>query len=58
MNQLSPIVPGWNQSTTDFIEFRYGTEYANHSTIQNCVIDGLIGASTSTTSVKHLQVSI
>jgi hypothetical protein len=23
MNQLSPIVPGWNQSTTDFIEFRY-----------------------------------
>lgn len=23
MNQSSPIVPGWNQSTTDFIEFRY-----------------------------------
>lgn len=23
MNQNAPIVPGWNQSTTDFIEFRY-----------------------------------
>ncbi|EDP70455.1 Leucyl-tRNA synthetase class Ia [Flavobacteriales bacterium ALC-1] len=26
---------------SNFIQFRNGTDYANHSTIQNCVIDGL-----------------
>lgn len=26
---------------SNFIQFRHGTDYANHSTIQNCVIDGL-----------------
>ena len=26
---------------SNFIQFRDGTDYANHSTIQNCVIDGL-----------------
>jgi len=51
------IVDGFHwdggNGASNFIEFRDGTDYANHSTIQNCVIDGLIGASTSTTSVKH-----
>ncbi|GAA4959708.1 hypothetical protein GCM10023315_04210 [Algibacter aquimarinus] len=27
---------------SNFIQFRNGTDYANHSTIQNCVIDGLV----------------
>jgi len=26
---------------SNFIQFRNGTDYANHSTMQNCVIDGL-----------------
>lgn len=26
---------------SNFVQFRNGTDYANHSTIQNCVIDGL-----------------
>lgn len=26
---------------SNFIQFRNGTDYANHSTIQNCVVDGL-----------------
>lgn len=29
MNQNSPIVPGWNQSTTDWIEFRYAEVLLN-----------------------------
>ncbi len=31
MNQLSPIVPGWNQSTSDFIEFRYAEVLLNYA---------------------------
>lgn len=30
------------EGASNFIEFRYRTTYAQHSTIQNCVIDGLI----------------
>jgi hypothetical protein len=29
MNQASPIVPGWNQSTTDWAEFRYAEVLLN-----------------------------
>lgn len=29
MNQASPIVPGWNQSTSDFMEFRYAEVLLN-----------------------------
>lgn len=38
---------------SNFIEFRDGSNYANYSTLQNCVVDGLIGTSTPTSSVKH-----
>ncbi|MET0242825.1 MAG: RagB/SusD family nutrient uptake outer membrane protein [Flavitalea sp.] len=31
MNQNAPIVPGWNQSTTDFIEFRYAEVLLNYA---------------------------
>ena len=31
MNQLNPIVPGWNQSTSDFIEFRYAEVLLNYA---------------------------
>ena len=31
MNQSAPIVPGWNQSTTDFIEFRYAEILLNYA---------------------------
>lgn len=29
MNQTAPIVPGWNQSTTDWVEFRYAEVLLN-----------------------------
>ena len=41
---------------SNFIQFRNGTDYANHSTIQNCTIDGLTvdpGDFETGTSVKH-----
>lgn len=31
MNQSNPIVPGWNQSTNDFIEFRYAEVLLNYA---------------------------
>ncbi|RAJ02405.1 putative outer membrane starch-binding protein [Chitinophaga skermanii] len=31
MNDAKPIVPGWNQSTTDFIEFRYAEVLLNYA---------------------------
>ncbi|RYG06151.1 MAG: RagB/SusD family nutrient uptake outer membrane protein, partial [Chitinophagaceae bacterium] len=31
MNQNASIVPGWNQSTTDFIEFRYAEVLLNYA---------------------------
>ena len=31
MNQTAPIVPGWNQSTTDFMEFRYAEILLNYA---------------------------
>ncbi|MGX5816910.1 RagB/SusD family nutrient uptake outer membrane protein [Chitinophaga lutea] len=31
MNQGSPIVPGWNQSTTDWLEFRYAEILLNYA---------------------------
>ncbi|KAA2241347.1 RagB/SusD family nutrient uptake outer membrane protein [Chitinophaga agrisoli] len=31
MNQLSPVVPGWNQSTTDFMDFRYAEILLNYA---------------------------
>lgn len=31
MNQNNPIVPGWNQSTTDFIDFRYAEILLNYA---------------------------
>jgi hypothetical protein len=31
MNQSNPIVPGWNQSTTDFTEFRYAEVLLNYA---------------------------
>ncbi len=41
---------------SNFIQFRNGTDYANHSTIQNCAIDGLTVSPDDIevgTSVKH-----
>ena len=41
---------------SNFIQFRNGTDYANHSTIQNCAIDGLTvhpDDLETGTSVKH-----
>ncbi|WP_153799319.1 RagB/SusD family nutrient uptake outer membrane protein [Foetidibacter luteolus] len=31
MNQNAPVVPGWNQGTTDFIEFRYAEILLNYA---------------------------
>jgi len=31
MNQNAPIIPGWNQGTTDFIEFRYAEILLNYA---------------------------
>lgn len=31
MNQNNPIVPGWNQSTSDFIDFRYAEVLLNYA---------------------------
>ncbi len=31
MNQNNPVVPGWNQSTTDFIEFRFAEILLNYA---------------------------
>ena len=44
---------------SNFIQFRNGTDYANHSTIQNCAIDGLTVSPDDLetgTSVKHRWV--
>ncbi|MDO7173927.1 chondroitinase-B domain-containing protein [Mariniflexile sp. AS56] len=38
---------------SNFIEFRDSSNYANNSILQNCVVDGLLGTSTSTASIKH-----
>lgn len=40
--------------SSSVIEFRNGTDYANHSTIQNCAMDGLLVENPSaTSSTKH-----
>ncbi|RIA10758.1 poly(beta-D-mannuronate) lyase [Flavobacteriaceae bacterium MAR_2010_72] len=51
------IVDGFHwkggNGASNFIEFRDGTDYANNSIIQNCVIHGLQSSSPAGTSTKH-----
>jgi hypothetical protein len=50
MNQLSPITPGWNQSTTDFMEFRYAEILLNYA---EAVVES--GAGDATAAAKALN---
>ncbi|HTE25558.1 RagB/SusD family nutrient uptake outer membrane protein [Flavitalea sp.] len=50
MNQSGPIVPGWNQSTTDFIEFRYAEILLNYA---EAVIES--GTGDVTTAAKAMN---
>ena len=65
---MIPVVDGFywlgGFGASNFIQFRDGTNYAQHSTIQNCAINGLsvnpddfeVGTSVKPVSYTHLTL--
>lgn len=50
MNQAAPIIPGWNNSTSDFIDFRYAEILLNYA--EAVVESGLGDASLAATAMN------
>ncbi|HMF70661.1 MAG TPA: RagB/SusD family nutrient uptake outer membrane protein, partial [Flavitalea sp.] len=50
MNQTAPIIPGWNNSTSDFIDFRYAEILLNYA--EAVVESGLGDATVAATSLN------